>query len=38
MAERHRDQFQIGEQACVFVRRQGSEKVVLAGCELKEWI
>ena len=31
IAERHRDQFQMGEQASAFLRRQGGEQVVLAG-------
>ena len=31
LGERHRDQFQIGQDASVLVRRQGGKKVVLAG-------
>ena len=31
LTERHRDPFQMREEACVFVRRQGGEKMILAG-------
>ena len=31
VAQRHRDQFQMGEQARIFVRREGGEQVILAG-------